>query len=193
MELLYSDPYYDSEDWNPDRYPAELKAAVAGLDPKAGVSKTDVGHGADFPCVLVELLADLDWKSLIAPVAVGSLFFKGKAIQENLEAWVALGKKLLGLFRRMKPTRIDEKAAVLLVLNSIVETGIDLGQLALSVQVVQLMHGPAGIGTLDKRPDAIYLITASTGKAVRVTIIKSDGKELYSEDYSKDLLRFSDI
>ena len=37
MELLYSDPYYDSEDWDPDRYAAEVKAVVAGLDPKAGV------------------------------------------------------------------------------------------------------------------------------------------------------------
>ena len=89
-----------------------------------------------------------------------------------------------------KPTRIDEKAAVLLVLNSIVETGIELDQLALSVQVVQLMPGPAGVGTLDKRPDAIYLVTASTEKAVRVTIIKSDGKVLYSRDYPKDWLRF---
>ena len=78
-------------------------------------------------------------------------------------------------------------------MNGIIEDEAEVDQLDLSVQVIGLAPGPAGVGTLDKRPDAVYIVTAESKNSVRVAIIKSDGKELYSSDYPKEWLKFYDI
>lgn len=50
--------------------------------------RSDIGAGADFPAFLTHLVN-------YTPVAIAiALFFSGKKINENLEAWIEIGKKL---------------------------------------------------------------------------------------------------
>lgn len=193
MELLFGDPYYDSKDWDPRQYATELAEVIADVDPNVRTVETNVGHGADFPSVLVEFLVGLDWSAILGPVTAGILFFQGKRINENLDGWIDIAKKIKSLIKRLTPTRLDEKAAVLLVLDRLAEAGEDLGDLEISTNVIVLLPGPTGEGTLDKRPDAVYSISVEARLKAWLFVIKSDGKELYSGEYPKCWLGYNDI
>lgn len=157
MELIFPDPYYDSEREGEDYAPA-LKTLLAPYDPQATVYGTDIGHGADNPSFLVQIFSSVDWSTLLSAGA-GTVFFLGKKINENIEAWLEIGEKVRTLVEKLLPSRIDELAAAVLVLKKLEEKLDKKNNLSITVQLVEFAPIPWGKYKLDKRPDALYLIT----------------------------------
>ena len=119
MELIFSDALYDTADWEEGKYSKELFSHIVQIDPEASVTDTNIGHGADWPVVLVELFKGVDWSQVFTVAGVGGVFLLGKQINENIDAWIEIGKKIRKLIEKMKPARVDEYAAVLLVINDL--------------------------------------------------------------------------
>jgi hypothetical protein len=188
LEILFSDPYYDTPEWDAERFRHEIASEVISEDPSARVVLTDVGLAADSPSVLVELFSGIDWKALLAPAAI-TLFFMGDRIEKNVDAWIKLAKRVQDILKRRPPTRVDERAAVLLAISGIEERELVSGFQA-SVQIVVLTPGPGVKGRLDSRPDALYCVTIHAEDAVWVLVIKSSGHILFKLRQSRSWLDF---
>jgi hypothetical protein len=74
----------------------------------------NLGAGADLPSYFTTLK---DWPYVIAAVAV---FFSGKLLKDNIEAWIALAKSLRGYFKQ-RPI-VEREAAALRAVDKIVST-----------------------------------------------------------------------
>ena len=61
MQFIFSDPYYDSEDWDEKKYLNEVTDLLCSFDSSLVVEYANIGHGADWPGVLVELFNHVDW------------------------------------------------------------------------------------------------------------------------------------
>ena len=190
MELIFSDPYYDTDAWEEGKYCAELAGTLAEFDEGVVAAETDIGHGADLPAVLVKIFTSVDWSSFLTVAAPGGLFLLGERINKNLDAWIEIARKFKRLLEKFQPTRIDENGALLLVLQEIFELKVDVQDISASVQVVEFTPVPWGKGTLDKRPDALYLVTTRIPGKVYVTGVKSNARIEFRHEYSTEWLDF---
>jgi len=84
------------------------------------VSEADIGCGADW------------W---FIALIIGGIFFSGKKIEENIEAWVKIGKRIKNILEIKKDTDvfIDEEAAISLAIESILNK-------ATEVESIELLH-----------------------------------------------------
>ncbi len=82
-------------------------------------SKADILPGASCLALLVE------FKELISIGALMAIFFSGKRIEENLEAWMNILRRLISLYERVKSNfrkyklNIDNQSAALISLHHI--------------------------------------------------------------------------
>ncbi|MDT0687875.1 hypothetical protein [Autumnicola psychrophila] len=68
--------------------------------------EADIGGGADL------------WVTIL--IVTATVFLSGKKINENLHAWVEIGRKLKKLFKqKYKPQAIDKEAAIALAVSII--------------------------------------------------------------------------
>jgi len=184
MQFIFSDPYYDSEDWDEKKYLNEVTDLLCSFDSSLVVEYANIGHGADWPGVLVELFNHVDWKILIGGSAAGT-FLLGDKINKNLDAWVSIFNKTAQLIKKIKPTRIDEQASLVLVLNSMVEKGYDISSIEINLQVTPFTKGPCRSNLkLETTPDALYLITIKTNDKVFVVGMKSNSKIEFEHEFS---------
>jgi len=190
MELIFSDPYYDTDAWGEGKYCAELARKLAEFDEGVVATETDIGHGADLPAVLVKIFTSVDWSSFLTIGAPAGLFLLGERINKNLDAWIEIAGKFKRLLETFRPTRIDENGALLLVFQELLELKVDVHDIHASVQVVQFTPVPWGKGTLDKRPDALYLVTARVPGKVYITGVKSNAKIEFRHEYGTEWLDF---
>lgn len=65
MELIFPDVLYDSSEWKEGKYSKKLLSHIVQFDPEASATDTDIGHGADWPVVLVEIFNNLNWSELL--------------------------------------------------------------------------------------------------------------------------------
>jgi len=189
MEIIFPDPYYDSEREGED-YTPELKALLSQFDPTVNVYKTNIGHGADNPAYLVQIFSSIDWSTLLTAGA-GAAFFLGKKINENFDAWLEIGGKVQKLVEKLSPSRIDEFAATALVLKQLEGKLDKKGNLAVTVQLVEFRPVPWGKYKLDKRPDALYLITVKNGGKAHIVGIKSDSSIAFQHEFGLEWYEFS--
>src|SRR4030066_1329496 len=119
MELLFSDPYYGTKDWREGRYASELTSVLAEFDPSNKATDANIGHGADWPVVLVDIFNQIDWSSFLTLAGASGLFLLGDKINKNIDAWIEIAKKLNKLIDKLHPARIDENAATIIVLNEL--------------------------------------------------------------------------
>lgn len=133
IELIFADPYYDSEMEELDRFVAELKEALAEFDHDVMVFEADIGRGADRPVTLPELFQSIDWPTAASTVGPISLYFLGEKIKKNGEAWLQMASGLKRLVLKHRPTRIDEKAALLIAIASLADQGVAITQAEISV------------------------------------------------------------
>lgn len=190
MELIYSDPYYGSGEEEPGRFARELRAELATLDSAVHVREADIGRGADWPVVLVELFGSIDWPA-VASVVAGpvAVFFLGEKIQKNTRAWLDMARRPKQLLAKRPVTRIDEQAALLLTLDELCDENVKLDRVEISVQVVELVTLASGKGTLDKRPEAVYLITVVSAGETRLFAIESNGNVAFKRRFAEPRLR----
>lgn len=105
IELFIPDASYGNTDRYPDldeqeassRFKEELRAQLEEFEKTSSEIKlkpllqANIGAGADLPAFLAEIMPHL-------PLAGGvALFFMGKKINENLDAWASIGKKIAAL------------------------------------------------------------------------------------------------
>jgi hypothetical protein len=110
IRVYVIDSTYDQgdEDSYPDRSEAFRRGLEAEFQKEFG--ETNVGAGADVPAFVTEYLA---------PVGLALyVFFKGKDIQENLDAWAVMFAKLKRLFYRTSV--LDRQAAAIVAVAAIV-------------------------------------------------------------------------
>ena len=189
MELIFADPYYGSEEESSGRFVAELKEALAEFDPNVDVVEADIGRGADWPVALATLFQSIDWPIVASTVGPISLFFLGERIKKNGEAWIEMARGLKLLLDKIRPTRIDEKAALLIVINDLAEREVDITQAEVSVQVLTLVTISHGRRSLDKRPEAVYTITVGLGGESYLFAIESNGNLALSKRFSEPRLK----
>ena len=159
MELIFADPYYDTRDEETGRFVAELAGALEEFDQNAEVIEADIGLGADWPVALVKLFQPIAWPVVAFTAGPISFYFLGEKIKKNGEAWIEMARRLKRLFAKRQPARIDEQAALLIVLQELTQKGIGLGRSEVSVQVVMQGTIPHGLSSLDSRPEAVYVVT----------------------------------
>jgi hypothetical protein len=109
----------------------------------------------------------------------GVLFFSGKKIGENLDAWISLAKRFHGLIKRIKArygaALVDQRGAELLVVAKVFASRPN--------QVVILASSEAEIGKsdtigaegLEAAPERLYLFVLQADEIVHVCGIDSRG------------------
>lgn len=111
--LLVVDETYDSGDtWAEDseRYRLDLQKEF-GIN----FTEANIGPGADMPAFLTVLATATVplWSLLLAA------FFLGKPINENLDAWQAIGKRLRKFFKR--PVALSRNGSAVIAVEAVFE------------------------------------------------------------------------
>lgn len=125
-------PPEDEENWEQEREHYRLN-----LEEQYRVSfdDADVGPGADIPAFLT-VIATTDiplWSALLAG------FFFGKSINENLDAWGEIGRKIKGFFDR--PVVLARHGAAVLAVGAVFE---EMGGTPTSVKLLSYRVGHIG-------------------------------------------------
>lgn len=111
--VLFVDTTYDSgEDYSSAS--EDLKKEIQA-DLKAEIEEVDIHPGASLPAWLFQY----DLSTLALTAGAIALFFKGKAVDENLEAWMSLAGKVRAILNR--PCHMTRTAAASLAVNEIVK------------------------------------------------------------------------
>lgn len=178
MEIIFNDPYYNSENEGKDFTP-ELKTLLAPFDSEAVVFETDIGHGADCPAYLVQLFTTVDWSTLLTLSGAGATFFLGTKINENIDAWLNIAKKVKKIIEKLSPSRIDEHVATLIALTKFKRSIKSMTEISISLQLIEYSPVPWGKYKLDKRPDALYIITIKSNREAYIYGIKSNSNIVF--------------
>lgn len=116
MRIYIPDWRYESE--HPDEGGREHVVGLAKeVDEVAGSKDVDIGRGADWPAFLVE------FAFYAAPIV--AIFFAGKRIEENWDAWKRLGSRSLAAIRHMnrraRCALVDQKGAAVIAIGQYLE------------------------------------------------------------------------
>lgn len=154
----------------------------------------DIGCGADWPFVPV-IINGL--------IGVGAIFFLGKKIEENLEAWAKIGKRLKNIINKEPDVTsifIDEEAAVALAINEIAQK-VKINSLKLlsksnlgGMRVDEVYYDGRDKNELSSMPFDFFILTFEVNeKAKFIFCIGSNGEIRYRDifigseyDYSEN-------
>ncbi len=169
MEIIVPDPSYDHEDEvDRSQFIIELETQLASISSEIEVRETNLGRGADWPAFLI---------------VVGGLFLLGKQINENLDAWISIAKKLNRVLKwvlsKCVSYRVDESGATLIAVNDIASSNkaeITSIERVSSAYVPFLEWDGRSVESLSHHPDGIYTQTYVVNSTqVVIYAIKSDG------------------
>jgi hypothetical protein len=149
MELIIT-PSLDEHECLEEARFHELEAILGELDKHHAVTETNIGHGADWTVLLVML---------------GGIFLFGEKIQKNLDAWISLAKRAVGLLKRLsqnfRVVRVDASGAVALAIDDLLSRYSIITSLQLdnpqTVLFTPVPWNPSG--RLDSQPDTMFLLT----------------------------------
>ena len=190
MELIISDALYDTPEWEEGKYSEQLASQLVQFDPDVSVKDTDIGKGADWPVVVVEIFNKIDWSSLLGVAGVGGLFLMGEKINKNIDAWLEIGKKLGSLIDKFKPARVDEYAALVIIFNDFIQNYGQQNKLDVSIQIIEFNAVQYALGNLAKRPDALYIVSVKTSDKTIIYGIKSNRKIEFKHELSTQWIDF---
>lgn len=93
-------------------------ADVKEMEREYGVvfEETDIAPGFSLPALLTWVATD-GWPYLTAAIP---LFLAGKPIKDNLEAWPALARRLLNIFKGRPPV-LDRHGAAVVAVNAVIK------------------------------------------------------------------------
>jgi hypothetical protein len=190
MELLYSDDTYDTKSYSPNLTLEAIRAEIIPIDSNAKLASADIGAGADWPVVLVQIFSEIDWPKVASTTGPIALFFLGDKINKNLDAWLAIAQKLKKLFAKRKPLRVDAKVSLFIAIGKMTEENVDFSDFEVTVQVVE--HIDLGsmirtIGYLDRHPDATYQVCFARLNEAFFFVIGSDGVILFNKHINHKL------
>jgi|GEM_PF-1288216 len=193
MELLFPDKYYDSEGYEVGRYSDELKKILQAVDSDVSAADTNIGHGADWPTVLVQIFKGLDITTVLTAGGLGAIILGGDKVSKSIDGWLTAAKKLKTLCEQICPSRIDENAALLLAIDDLQTRKLNLTAehlINISTQVIEFTPVTWGQGILDRRPDCIYVFTIKLVEQVFIYGIKSDATIDFIKEYSSEWYDF---
>jgi len=183
MELIVVDPTYDHEGRDPNEFLSALRRELSGVSKTFDCRDVDIGFAADWPAILA--------------IFTG-LFFLGKPINDNIEAWFSLAKKFKSMLKQIAQKfghyRIDETGATLLGISIIAsqenEDIADIQQI--SSNEIQFNNFPLkDPGHLDHHPDNLYVQVYLVNKArIYVFGIKSKGTVEFQHTFNTSWLDF---
>jgi len=174
MELIFSDSLYDTPEWEEGKFARQIASNMRHIDPKLSVTEANIGHGADWPVCVVELLKDVNWSTYLSIAGFSSLFLMGDKINKNIVAWIEIVKKISELLKKIKPTRIDEYAALVFACDDYIKTYKQKTDFNITAQIIPFSFFPDNKNNLAKRPDALYVINIQTINEIIVYGIKSN-------------------
>lgn len=150
MKLLVPNREYTDFEGDAAELRQDIADTVADLGPYE-MTETDIGPGADWPMFLITVSA------------LGSAFLLGKQINESLDAWVEIGRKLRRAIERLRSkhgaVRVDEDGAKVLMIEHVAARLWTMDSIELvSLQTVPIHEFSARpAGQIDSRYDALYI------------------------------------
>lgn len=175
MDILIPSPLAEDGDTLDMNAVLEIENGLAEFGSEREVVERNIGHGADWPVLLITL---------------GGVFLLGEKIQKNLDAWVALAKRVVKLFEWLKEryglARIDESGAIAIAVDDILLEREKITALQLeAIQTVcfsPVLWNPAN--RIDGKPDALYVVAMRVNNEdVLVYGIKSKGTIEFKHRY----------
>lgn len=122
--IIFDETYDHYDDWE-----GESEKYRLGLEEEFGHSfeEVNVGPGADVPAFLATLL------TIEVPLwtALLTLFFLGKPINENIEAWRNIGRKIRKFFKR--PVVLSRHGAAVIAVEAVLD---EIGGTPKSIQLL---------------------------------------------------------
>ena len=114
----------------------------------------------------------------------------GERIERNLEAWLRLASRFREFVAKLKPIRIDEYGAALLVLDDLRDKKLLGASIRVAIQIVVAQPGRTQRSRLEKRPDAVYVVTVETGGFIFIVGLKSTGKRVFEYEQGTSSIEF---
>jgi len=113
IQIFIPDGSYDNETVSAKDFESKLCQQLKSIEDKevkiSPLTEANIGSGADWPSFMAEIIP-------LGPYAGGlALFFLGKTINENLDAWVAIGGKIARIIQ-LVGGRLNRGAALLVAL-----------------------------------------------------------------------------
>jgi len=148
------------------------------------INEGDIGCGADW------------WFTALTVVGMaGMVFFSGKKIEENLEAWVKIGARIKNIFKNKKetPIFIDKEAAIALAVESITRKIKKVKSIQLVVANDLSEYGLDKIYNDGRKKDELitfpynfYILTFKVNDFYKfIYCIKSNGEIRYKDVFSE--------
>lgn len=185
MDIIIPAPLKENNDELEMSSVQEIEKYLRKFDSDVTIFERNIGHGADWTVLLISL------------GTFGSIFLLGEKIQKNLNAWIAIAKRVIQLFTWLKEkyglARIDESGAIAVAINDLASESTPLVSLRLetcqTVCFTPVLWNPAK--RLDGKPDALYVFSINVnGNSVYVYGIKSKGTIEFKHSYSTEWLEF---
>lgn len=177
MQIIVIDPTY-TNNTDHDQFVKKLKREFSTISKDIKVKTTDIGYGASWPAI-----------EIVFPVLI---FFSGKKVNENIDAWLSIARKLISLMKKFR-TYIDDEGAALLVIKDIASSQKikEIKRISTEIIPVAPFEGRKK-DSLDSRPNALYIqIYKVNNEFVYVYGIKSNGKmEIKYRINIEDFMRF---
>src|ERR1051325_5407720 len=138
FELVISTIDEDKFDWEREEYRPEYLNSLADEFKELGLSnrevefeQTGVGVGAE--------------GSAIALIIAGltALFLSGKKINENIDAWIELSKKVKNVFRRLKPDYVSQPFAAAIALDEILKIDKKVFKVEMQSALIHVVPNPS--------------------------------------------------
>lgn len=154
-------------------YIDDIRDAISelGLAPAdVKIEDTSYGYGAD---------------ALGVAVVLAGVFLAGKKIEENLDAWIRLAKRIPAAIECLRPRQrsvyLSEPVAAVLALNKLLERHPEVGDLKLVSSYRAIVENPSmsrkALAMFRYQPDRHYVFVFEIpGLAAHIIAIRSDGK-----------------
>lgn len=165
-----------SDDYKPT-FLRQLERDIGEETSSTGVraSQTSYGYGADAIAVAVALSG------------LSALLLSGKRIQENLDAWISLGRRLKPLVGKLKqrfgPIRLSESAAFAIALDAVSQKEASMPTVVLVAKAITKVPntslGEEFHALFEHHPDRYYVFTIEVDRLSHVVGVASTGDVLF--------------
>ena len=158
-----------------------------GLGGEPSASQSSHGYGADGNAIAVVI------------TGLGLLFFSGKRINENIDAWLQLGRRVKPLLARLVEylghAKISEPLALALALETIAAKGEPMDDVRLLGRSAPQVRNSSLCSdlpiTFRSYPDRYYVFTIQLGERTAYAIgIASNGTILFEHELTLDFWRY---
>jgi hypothetical protein len=194
FELVIPTGYPDGAvDWTTESYTAEFLSEVERVVVDAtgsedvAASQTSHGYGADAIAIGVVL------------TTLSAVFLSGKDINESIDAWIGLGRRLTSGMRtiseRYGTPRLSEPAAFAIALATISASEPDMPAVVLVSSVITKVRNssldPGVFDLFRHHPDRDYVFTVEVGRrSTHVVAVASTGDVLFHHPLALNFRQF---